>query len=329
MNQLITFNEILSSYKIKATCIDYHQNEHYMFFDVELRSGGKVKDIIRFSDEIALKLKSNSKPIVEALHSKGVVRVGFVKRNNKYLNISDVLENKINNGLVCDIGLSISGQLISIDLAKNPHMIIAGTTGSGKSVLLHNIIYNLLNNNSTKLILMDPKNIEFSKYFDLNKNLYVMHSYEKCFDTIKYLYNVMEDRYKKMASGYNEGKIPYITCIIDEFADLIMQDSNNEFYYYLCRLAQKCRAAKIHLVIATQRPTVDIVNGTIKANFPARIACKVSSVQDSRVILDSKGAETLNGKGDALIKDNYRNLERFKVAYVNSDDVINKFKKNN
>lgn len=320
------FNKILSSYKIKANCVKYASNDYYMFFDIELCSGGKVRDILKFSDEIALNLKSSSKPIIETLHSKGVIRVGFTKNDGNSLNLNDVLKYKTNKNLICDIGRSVSGDLISIDLEKNPHMIVAGTTGSGKSVLLHNIINNLLNNNSAKLILMDPKNVEYSKYHNFNKNVFVYHSYEKCLDTIKYLFQVMEDRYKKMASGYNESKMPYIVCIIDEFADLIMQDVSGDFHYYLCRLAQKCRAAKIHLVVATQRPTVDVISGSIKANFPARIACKVSSGQDSRVILDTKGAETLNGKGDALIKDNFRNLERFKVAFTKIEDIIYKFK---
>jgi S-DNA-T family DNA segregation ATPase FtsK/SpoIIIE len=116
-----------------------------------------------------------------------------------------------------------------------------------------------------------------------------------------------------------------MVVIIDEFADLIMQDKEDQFYVALCRLAQKCRAARIHIILATQRPSVNIINGSIKANFPARIACKVASHVDSKVILDTSGAENLLGKGDALIRDNFRHLERFQVAYTTAQEVCSYF----
>jgi S-DNA-T family DNA segregation ATPase FtsK/SpoIIIE len=126
-------------------------------------------------------------------------------------------------------------------------------------------------------------------------------------------------------NGCLASRLPYLVLIIDEFADLIMQDIGDEFYTKLCRLAQKCRAARISIVLSTQRPSVNIINGSIKANFPARISCRVASQIDSKVIIDAGGAENLLGKGDALIKDNFRYLERFQIAYTTANEVCKYF----
>lgn len=322
-----SLNEILSSYKIKALCIGSDQTDNYTFYDLKLLPGGKVRDILKYSEELSLGIKSFSKPTVKVLTAEGVVRVGFAKNHNSRLELFNILP-KNNNNLNCVLGKTVEGNLMKMDLAQNPHMLIAGTTGSGKSVLLHNIIANLLNNNSSKLVLMDPKNIEFSCYSNNMNNVYVKHLFDECLTTIKYLSDLMDYRYKLMTKGVNQTRMPYIVLIIDEFADLIMQDENKELYYHLCRLAQMGRAAKMHIILATQRPTVDVINGTIKANFPARISCKVSSATDSRVILDCKGAENLSGKGDALLKDDSRPLERFQVAFTSSSQVYERFKTN-
>ena len=321
-----TFNEILRSYKIKARCVSSNDTNSYMSFDVALEAGGKVRDLTKYADEISLRLKSYTKPTVKVLHNEGVVRVGFAKKRIGRLELFNLLTKK-NDGLNCILGETIDGSIMKMDLSLNPHMIISGTTGSGKSVLLHNIIANLLNNNSSKIVLLDPKNIEFDIYTNV-PNIYVKHSYLDCLTMISYLSKLMDHRYSLIARNVDVSRMPYITIIIDEFADLIMQDEDKQFYYHLCRLAQKCRAAKMHIILATQRPAVDVINGTIKANFPARIACRTSSVTDSRVILDCKGAENLLGKGDALLKDNTRNLERFQAAFTTPEEVYGRFNKN-
>ena len=135
----------------------------------------------------------------------------------------------------------------------------------------------------------------------------------------------MERRYELLRSGLDAVNLPNVVLIVDEFADLIIQDKDNQFYTKLCKLAQKCRAAKINIILATQRPSVDIINGTIKANFAARIACRVASHVDSKVILDASGAENLIGNGDALLRDGTRYLERFQVAYTDAHEVCNIF----
>jgi S-DNA-T family DNA segregation ATPase FtsK/SpoIIIE len=227
--------------------------------------------------------------------------------------------------LVCLLGQTDDGQNIWMDLSANPHMLVAGTTGSGKSVLLHNIVANMLHSDKCVIDLVDPKNIEFFKYEQLNnKDVRVYYSYEEALDLLDTLIAVMEKRYQLIRDGVTT--FPPILIIIDELADLIMQDEGDKpFFKKLCRLSQKCRAANISIILATQRPSVNIINGAIKANFPARIACRVSSRVDSRVILDQCGAEKLIGKGDSLLKDNFRDMQRFQVAYTDADEVCKKF----
>ncbi len=212
-----------------------------------------------------------------------------------------------------------------MDLAQNPHLLISGTTGSGKSTLMHNIIANLLNYNAVDLYLVDPKQIEFVDYKNKFKKIVVRNTYDEAVELLSNALDTMEYRYCMMRKGLSADTMTPIVIMIDEFADLIMQDKGETFYTVLCRLAQKCRAAKIHLILATQRPSVNIINGTIKANFPARIACRVASHVDSKVILDASGAENLLGKGDALVRDNDRFLERFQVAYTDAKEVCSVF----
>jgi S-DNA-T family DNA segregation ATPase FtsK/SpoIIIE len=209
-------------------------------------------------------------------------------------------------------------------------MIISGTTGSGKSTLLHNIIANLLLGNNSIICLLDPKNIEFSIYDNYNiPKINVGYTYMDGITILNSLISVMEERYNLMRKGVNINNLPYAVLIIDEFADLIMQDIDNQFYEKLCLLSQKCRAAKMSIILSTQRPSVNIVNGTIKANFPARISCKTASHVDSKIVLDAVGAEDLMGGGDALLRDNFRYLDRFQVAYTDANEVCKYFGSDN
>jgi S-DNA-T family DNA segregation ATPase FtsK/SpoIIIE len=205
-------------------------------------------------------------------------------------------------------------------------MIIAGTTGSGKSTLMHNLIANIMNYNNVFTFLIDPKGIEFSEYEKYNfKNVQVGYTYKDTINTLDTLLKVMEFRYELLKKGIPSSYIPYVVLMIDEFADIILQDADNKFYTKLCRLAQKCRAAKISIVLSTQRPSANIIDGTIKSNFPVRIACQVASNVDSKVVLDTTGAEHLYGMGDALLKDHLRFLERFQIAYTDAAEVCNFF----
>lgn len=302
-----------------------HQVDNYVYYDLKLQPRGKVKEIQRYSDEISLALKK-SKPSVKVLHEQGVVRVEFASPREKPLQLFDLFTNDHvpKGGLVCLLGQTVEGKKVWTDLLDNPHCLIAGTTGSGKSTLLHNIIANVFNYNDADLYLVDPKRIEFSQYEGI-RNTQVHHTYEEVVDFLGNMIDIMEDRYNKLRAGWSAQDLKPILIVIDEFADLAMQDKGDLFMDRLCRLAQKCRAARISIILATQRPSVNVVNGAIKANFPARIACKVASHVDSKVILDTVGAENLLGKGDALLCDNSRNMERFQVAYTNATEVCTIF----
>lgn len=327
-NQINEFNKLLQNFNIKAKCTDYKNIDNYFFYDLKLNPQTQIKDISKFTNEISLFLKTPCKPNIKIIHQDGILRLEFAEPRVNRLNLFDYFTNSdIPNGnLTCLLGQSSDGSRLWMDLSKNPHMIVSGTTGSGKSTLLHNVIANLFNYNKVNLYLVDPKNIEFLEYDKKIKNdVNVYYSYSETIFVLDQLLELMENRYLMLRDGFPEHKLPYVVLIIDEFADLILQDEDNQFYNKLCRLAQKCRAAKIHIILSTQRPSVNIINGAIKANFPARISCKVASAVDSRIILDASGAESLIGQGDALLRDNYRNLERFQIAYTDSIEVCKYF----
>lgn len=325
MDTIQEFNQILNSFNIKATCLSMHQVDNYVYYDLKLHPRAKVKEIQKYSDEISLALKK-SKPSVKVLHEQGVVRVEFASPREKPLKLFDLFTNDDvpDGGLVCMLGQTVDGNKVWVDLLDNPHCLIAGTTGSGKSTLLHNVIANVFNYNDADLYLIDPKRIEFGQYDGL-RNTQVYNTYDEVVEFLANMIDIMEDRYDKIRAGWNPSSLKPILIIIDEFADLVLQDKGDIFFDRLCRLAQKCRAAKISIMLATQRPSVNVVNGAIKANFPSRIACKVASHVDSKVILDTVGAENLLGKGDALLRDNSRNMERFQVAYTDATEVCQIF----
>lgn len=225
--------------------------------------------------------------------------------NNNFLNAE---------GLKLIMGVDINGNHIYTDLAKQPHMLIAGTTGSGKSMFLHQVIISLLMKYPTiKMYAVDTKQVEFKAYSRI-PNFHYITDEEKAVTMLKELVNTMEARYKTFAekgyrdisharqSGYD---IEPIICIIDEFADLIMKKEYSKVIEeYVVKLAQKSRAAGIHLVIATQRPTADVITGLIKANIPSRVCLHVNSAMESRIVMDAKGGETLLGNGDMFFKSN-------------------------
>lgn len=320
MDEVEKFNKILFSLKIKAECIDFNKINNYFYYDIKLYPCTTVKSIERFSEEISLLLKSYTKPNFKVLHEEGIIRLEFVNPRKNILKLFD-FNIKLNNQLNCLLGQTIEGYNLWMNIEQNPHLLIAGTTGSGKSTLLHNIIANILINSNASLFLVDPKSIEFSYYSNIIR---VYYTYNECVKMLDYIIDIMEDRYKLIRKeGFNLSLKPII-IIIDEFANLILQDKDNLFHDKLCLLAQKSRAARIYLIISTQRPSSTTVSGSIKANFPARIACKVASKIDSRIILDTNGAENLLGNGDALLKDNFRNLQRFQIAYITPQEILKK-----
>jgi len=326
-------NNIFDNYRVGAECIKYNESGSYYFYDILLKPKARIRDIDKYSDEIALLLKSPSKPNITLDHNEGIIRLEFFKAQPSSINIFDMLPKNVpdNSGLRCLLGKTINGEDVWFDLAQAPHLLVAGTTGSGKSTVLHTILANLFAAKNIKLYLMDPKNIEFCHYAEnINKDLQVYHDYSSCIGIIDRLCQIMEFRYGLIRKDADVlSSLPYIVVIIDEFSDLILQDDDRKLYSKLCQLVQKCRAAKMHVILSTQRPSVNVINGTIKANFPARISCKTASGIDSKVILDVIGAEKLFGKGDALIKLPDSSMYRFQCAYTNANEICKYFGKLN
>ena len=229
------------------------------------------------------------------------------------------------------LGLDTTNHSVVLSVSDMPHMLIAGATGSGKSVLLNSIILSMLYGcfpNDTRFVMIDPKKVELSKYEGL-PHLYmpIVKEYSEAIQTLETLCDVMDRRYILMAEKgckkASEMNLPALVVIIDELADLMLT-SKYECEQSIIRLAQLGRAAGIHLIIATQRPTVNVITGLIKSNIPCKIALQTSSVRDSVNILDHKGAESLLGKGDALLKLPDRVEEiRFQSAYVSDEDIEN------
>jgi S-DNA-T family DNA segregation ATPase FtsK/SpoIIIE len=330
MSTIQDFESIIHAFGIKATCVNHKVVDNYFFYDLKLFPNAKVNDIKRCSDEISLALKSPCKPGIKVLHREGLVRLEFAGPRTDVLNLFDLFSNNdIPKGDInILLGRGINGEKVWMDLAQNPHMLVAGTTGSGKSTLLHNIIGNLFNYNNVDLYLIDPKKIEFIEY-KKQIGVHVASTYAEAIDYLQTIQEYMEYRYELMRLGQSSSDMKPLVLIVDEFADLVMQDKDDLFHDIICRLAQKCRAAKIYIILSTQRPSVNMVSGSIKANFPARIACRLPSHVDSKVILDAVGAENLLGKGDALLRDNFHYLDRFQIAYTTAEEVCKYFGKTN
>lgn len=331
MDKIEKLNGILSAFKVPATCRKYSQYKNASFYDIELKPGGRIRDLEKYADEFALALKTHAKPRINVLSSTGLIRFEFLSEEGNKVSLLDLGQKakRPKGDLTCLMGETLSGEPLWIDLAQNPHMLVAGCTGSGKSTVLHTVIANLLMYPTIKIHLMDPKSIEFFKYQDKKvSRINVSYSFEECIETLQHLNDEMDNRYSQAKEYKKDMKsFPFIALIIDEFADLKMQDADGTFHKLLCRLAQKSRAARIHIVLATQRPSVQVVDGLIKANFPARLSCKVASGVDSKVVLDFTGAQDLQGGGDAIINNTQHSSQRFQVAYTNADEVCDYFDK--
>ena len=286
-------------------------------YEVSPKPGTKVSKIVNLSDDLALSLAARSIRIEAPVPGKSVIGIEVPNDKPQVVGLREVITSNefINDpsSLAVGLGKEISGKPLIADLAKMPHLLIAGATGSGKSVCVNTIITSLLYKSSpeeVKLLLIDPKVVELAHYNGIPHLLSpVVTDPKKASNALNWAVNEMNKRYQLFAengvkdiAGYNrkcENKMHKIVIIIDELADLMMA-CGNEVEDYICRLAQMARAAGMHLIIATQRPSVDVITGVIKANVPSRIAFAVSSQTDSRTILDMGGAEKLLGKGDML-----------------------------
>lgn len=319
------FNDILAKFKIKAICTSHEQVRNISLFTLKLYAGTKISMLERFSTELALALHAKNRLTFTPIMETGMVRVEVVDETKHRVNLIEELKTKVvpAGELQIYLGSSVDGKDIWMDIAKNPHLLIGGTTGSGKSVMLHSILTNLLLLSNATAFIVDTKAVEFEPYRAKYPNLSIAGSYDQAYETLIYLTNEMEFRYSKMReSGKQKSSFAPYVLMVDEFADLIMQDIEDRLYNLICSLAQKSRAAGIYCVLATQRPSVDIIRGTIKANLPARIACKVANKTSSRVILDQNGAELLNGHGDAIISNYEHDFIRFQGAFTSPNDLL-------
>lgn len=286
------------------------------------RTRVKVQAIARLADDLALSLAARSIRIEAPVPGKGFVGIEVPNSETSLVSLRDVMDspefNKIDTSLAIGLGQSVDGAPVSADLTTMPHLLVAGTTGSGKSVCVNAIIACLLMKNTPdtlRLIMVDPKRVELTGYNGIPHLVApVVVDLERIVGVLKWVTREMDDRYKKFNErsarniisynsmlGPDESPLPYLVVIIDELADLMML-APDETERVLTRLAQMARATGIHLIISTQRPSVDVVTGLIKANFPSRVAFAVASSVDSRVILDQPGAERLLGKGDMLFQ---------------------------
>ena len=316
--------EALLSYGVEAKVMQVNRGPAVTRFELQPKQGVKVSRIVNLTDDIAMNLAAPSIRIEAPIPGKSAVGIEVPNKEISMVTLRDVIDSntfrKATSKLTFSLGKDIDGEVRVADIAKMPHLLIAGATGSGKSVCINSLIVSLIykaDPNDVKLILIDPKVVELSVYNGIPHLLLpVVNDPKKASATLNWAVQEMTKRYKKFAEmnvrdirGYNEAitelgedeqkKMPQIVIVIDELADLMMVASK-EVESSICRIAQMARAAGMHLVIATQRPSVDVITGLIKANIPSRLAFAVSSGVDSRTILDNVGAEKLLGKGDML-----------------------------
>ena len=310
-------------------------------FQILPTPGTKVSKIVNLSNDIALNLAAKDVRIEAPIPGKSLIGIEIPNTVNELVTMKEVFVNdKDNSPLSVAIGKDVSGEAMFTRIDKTPHLLIAGSTGSGKSVCVNTIITSILLENKpdkVKLIMIDPKMVELSIYDGIPHLLTsVVTDPLKAADVLHKVVLEMESRYREFArtrvrniEGYNKiaekdpdyKELPYIVVIIDELADLMMV-SSKEVEESIARIAQKARAAGIHMIIATQRPSVDVITGVIKTNIPSRIAFAVSSSIDSRTILDKSGAETLLGKGDMLyLSADSSKPVRIQGAFLSDDEV--------
>lgn len=346
----IRLQQTLHTFGVNVTITDISQGPSVTRYELQPEQGVKVSKIVGLSDDIKLNLAATDIRIEAPIPGKAAVGIEVPNKENMMVALRDLLENKefINfpSNIAFAVGKDIGGKVVVADIKKMPHVLIAGATGSGKSVCINTLIMSILykaNPDDVKLIMIDPKVVELSVYNGIPHLLIpVVTDPKKASAALHWGVSEMEERYQKFAefnvrdlAGYNkkiEGmkqqgdesapkKMPQIVIIVDELADLMMV-CPGEVEESICRLAQLARAAGIHLVIATQRPSVDVITGLIKANMPSRIAFAVSSGVDSRTILDKVGAEKLLGKGDMLFApQGYPRPARIQGAFVSDKEV--------
>ena len=332
--------KVLKEFGVDAKVVDYATGPTITRYEITIPTGVRVNKVTQLSDEISMYLEAESVRFEAPIPGKATIGIETPNKIKENVYFSNLIHDKdLENGeLSVVLGKNIVGKDKIIDIAKMPHLLIAGQTGSGKSVAINTIVSTLISKKSpdeVKFILVDPKMVELMPYNGIPHLLVpVIIDPEQAAIALKWAVSEMEDRYKRLAEvgirnikSYNKMmpnyKMPYIVIIIDELADLMMVSANS-VETSIARIAQKARAVGIHLIVATQRPSTDVITGMIKANLPSRISFALRSQIDSRTILDQIGAEKLLGKGDMLLLENGSSkLERIQGAYISDEEVLN------
>jgi S-DNA-T family DNA segregation ATPase FtsK/SpoIIIE len=333
--------ETLGHFGVEAKIVGVIAGPHVSRFELRLAPGIKVKKVTELANDLAYALASTDIRILAPIPGKQAVGVEVPNTKRRMVRLGDIYAGRPQktSPLVAWLGKGIDGNAVWTDLAKMPHVLVAGTTGSGKSACVNAILSSILmaaSPNEVRMVLVDPKQVELNHYENVPHLLTpVVTSPRLAANVLSNLIGEMETRYGVMSQARarnleelnririkaGEAPLPHILCVIDELADLMMV-APAEVEDSIIRLAQKSRATGIHLVLATQRPSTDIITGTIKVNIPSRIAFAVSSQTDSRVILDQGGAEALLGQGDMLFRGaGSSKLQRVQGAFITEDEI--------
>ncbi len=316
---------ILKSYDIDGQVVSVDESPLAKTIGVKLALGQNLNRVKSLTDAISLYLNA---PPSRCYFKNGLVYFEIPKEKRKTICYSTINKGGSEVKLPIGLGIGIDGKHLSFNLIDAPHLLIAGATGSGKSVCLNVIIKNLISNPYTCLVLIDPKQVEFTEY--KGRVNHIVDNVDDSLFVLKKLCEEMDERYSEFKSmgvknhdeylkvkwSKNQNWRRKIVCIIDELSDLMMT-SKKDTEFYICRIAQLARAAGIHLIVATQRPSADIITGIIRSNLPSKIAFRVAKKSDSRIIIDEGGAEVLTGKGDGLYLNPKNNeIIRFQCAFA-------------
>ncbi len=334
----------LASFNVDANVVHISRGPTITRYELKLAPGIRVTAISKLVDDIAMAFASTGVRIEAPIPGKDAVGVEVPNKDIRIVRIRELIDadyfKKSESKLTCALGVDVVGEPVYLDIAKMPHMLVAGATGMGKSVCINSLLISLLckaSPNDVKIMLIDPKKVEFVPYSGIPHLIVpVVTDPKKAAGALHWAVEEMERRYSLIESvgcrnifGYNEATandpekehLSQMVIVIDELADLMMT-AKNDVETSICRIAQKARAAGMHLIVGTQRPSVDIVTGSIKANIPSRIACKTSSQVDSRTIIDIAGAEKLIGRGDMLFAPvGISKPRRLQGAFVSDSEV--------
>jgi S-DNA-T family DNA segregation ATPase FtsK/SpoIIIE len=329
----------LKDFDIEGKVTQVHPGPVVTMYEFEPAPGVKINRIVSLSDDLALSLKAQSVR-VSTIPGKAAIGIEVPNRNRETVYIREIISSenfkKSYTKLTLALGKDIFGNPIVADLSKMPHLLVAGATGSGKSVSINSMVVSILYKatpREVKMLMIDPKLLELSSYENIPHLISpVITGAKEAAEALRKMVFEMERRYRLLAErgvrnieGFNrvvsdEEQLPFIVIFIDELADLMFA-SGSEVEDSIARLAQMARASGIHLILATQRPSVDVITGVIKANFPARIAFQVTSRIDSRTIIDGQGAEQLLGKGDMLLMLPGMRIMRVHGALVSEEEI--------